>query len=100
MFDRPPTPERKSLRAQLLDSICKQGMNEKTIEVYSQWELERQQELRAADRTSGAQIRLELERAQLFFDAGMREEADVAYNDALTIAENEGLEHIISEFHT
>lgn len=97
MFEKPPSPEQKSLRDQVLEAILAHGMEEKTIELYMRWELERQQELEAIDPTSGARIKFELERAQLFFDAGMLGDADDAYNDAVTIAVNEGLEHLLDK---
>lgn len=97
MFEKSPSPEQKSLRDQVLVAILAHGMEEKTIELYMRWASERQQELEAADITSGAKIKFELERAQLFFDAGMLDDADEAYNDAVTMANHEGLEHLLND---
>lgn len=95
MFEKPPSPEQKSLRDQVLDAIIAHGMEEKTIELYMRWESERQREIRAADPTSGADIKFELERAQLFFDAGVLDDANEVYNEAVSMAEHEGLEHLL-----
>lgn len=96
MFENPPSPD-KGLYEHLLDTLREHGMNEKSIEQYKRWESERRTIIEGADPTTGAKIRLELARAQLFFDANMQEEADEAYNDAVTMAEHEGLEHLLEQ---
>jgi len=96
MFENPSSPD-KTLHKQLLNTLREQGINEKSIELYKQWESERRTALESADSTASAKIKLELERAQLFFNAGMQAEADDAYNDAVTIAVHEDLEHLLEQ---
>jgi len=96
MFENPPSPD-KTLHEQLLNTLREHSMNEKSIKLYIQWESERRTALEAADPTASAKIKLEIERAQLFFDAGMQAEADDAYNDAVTMAVHEDLKHLLEQ---
>ncbi len=58
------------------------------------WTEKREQKVEQAG-TREAQVEFEIERAELYKEAGLVDEALVAFEDILTIVTNEGLEELV-----
>lgn len=86
-----------NMRQNLVDTIKNLGIKDKvTQDSLSSWLSEYEKEIDALD-SREKQVKFEMERAALYFDAGFEEEAGIAMYDAYVLAEGFGLEELKKE---
>ena len=84
-------------RADLAEVLKIKGIEDKEVfEMLSNWTERKEQEVERIG-TQEAQLEFEIERAELYLEAGLIQEAIQALDDAYIIASNEGLSEYVKK---
>lgn len=100
-----PQPENQesieSLKQRVVEALRQKGLEDpESIQLFTEWAKKQEAQVESAgsvEQSREIQIRFEIERADIYNDAGFKSEAAVALEDARTIASNEGLDSLQKE---
>ncbi len=100
MEDIPNIEDLDALRSRVVDMLKERGPeDQEAIDMLIEWTKRKEQEVEL-NRTPESEVEFEKERAQLYLDAGLVDDAKQAFEDAYLLACNLGLEeesHRIAE---